>query len=359
MSILVAPAILTACSLINDFSVGDGGHDAGQSDGAVDPQDSGFADASVGGGPCPVCMTPTPICDPMSERCVECVEHRDCDDGVACTVDRCDLVGTCENAIDGRCISSIAAAGAHTCATVARGALYCWGNNSSGQVGDGSTGTNRTRPLEPGGAMNALEAAVGFEHSCILRMDGSVLCWGDNGFGQLGTGASMNSAVPVEVADITSGAAIAAGYHHVCVLNETGRVFCWGRNTWGQLGDGTSDDRSLPTPVLDLVDAVEISAGGHTCARRSSGRVACWGHGLSGELGDGRSTNSALPVEVLNINDATQVTVGGGHTCAVHGSGRVACWGYNASRQLGDGSTVNSGEPVPVSGLSEIAEVRA
>src|SRR6266545_456566 len=263
----------------------------------------------------------------------------------------------------------IATAGAagdyHTCALLQNGAARCWGLNSTGQLGDGST-TNSATPVAVVGIAGAAAVTSGGGHTCARFPDGTVECWGQNDVGQLGNGSTTNSATPVTVSGITTATVVSSGYFHTCAVLQDGTVRCWGDNTYGQLGDGTTiippavrggpstAHSATPVTVSGISTAVTVSAadGFHTCALLQDGTVRCWGLNYSGQLGNGSTTDSSTPVTVSGISTAVAVSIGVIHTCASLQDGTVRCWGDNSTGQLGNGSTTNSSTPVTVSGIT-------
>jgi hypothetical protein len=193
---------------------------------------------------------------------------------------------------------AIAAGGAYTCALLSDGTARCWGYNSDGQLGDGTT-TQRLTPVAVSGLTNAVAIATGSYHTCALLSDGSARCWGGNNNGQLGDGTTTKRLTPVTVIGLTNTVAIAGGDFHTCVLRSNGTARCWGHNTFGQLGDGTTTQRTTPVTVSGLTNAVAV-AGGHfyTCALLSNGGARCWGDNDNGQLGDGTTTERHTPVVV-------------------------------------------------------------
>jgi len=180
-------------------------------------------------------------------------------------------------------------------------------------------------------------------------LGGWVSCWGKNTSGQLGDGTTTHRNSPVPVSDLTSGVqAISAGTEHTCALTTSGGVYCWGSNHAGQLGDATTKNRLTPTAVVGLQSGVQaISAGNaHTCALTVGGNVKCWGNNMQGQLGNGANTIQTMPVTVLGLANATRLDAGESHTCAATSDGAAYCWGYNALGQLGDGTTSSSNVPV-------------
>jgi alpha-tubulin suppressor-like RCC1 family protein len=149
--------------------------------------------------------------------------------------------------------TALGAGDRHTCALLADGRVQCWGYNRAGQLGDGTTTQRSTPTTVTGLGGRATALAAGWSHTCALLADGRVQCWGNNSLGQLGDGTTTQRSTPTTVTGLGGMAtALAAGGEHTCALLEGGRVQCWGYNSAGQLGDGTTTSRSTPVTVVGL-----------------------------------------------------------------------------------------------------------
>jgi alpha-tubulin suppressor-like RCC1 family protein len=190
-------------------------------------------------------------------------------------------------------VEQISIAMAVTCIATTTGTMRCWGGNFYGQLGDGTT-TTRTQPVEPIGLGPVTAMATNNAQTCaILRSDGSVMCWGDNTHGELGDGTKEQRRTPVAVLNLKGAVGLVAGVYHTCALLGDGTVQCWGFDQDGELGDGVLTSRSTPAPVYGVANATQISAGDyHTCALIADGSVYCWGNGKEGQLGPG---NPVIP----------------------------------------------------------------
>ena len=255
-------------------------------------------------------------------------------------------------------VASVSVGDGTVCVVLTTGALKCWGRNMRGQNGDGTQIASMT-PVQVTGLTTGVAAvSAGAWHTCALLTTGSVKCWGEGSSGQLGdnSNSSTQRTTPVQVTGLTSGVtAISAGAEFTCALLSTGAVKCWGRGDDGQIGDGQNLFTAVPTQVSGLTSGVTaISAGtSHACALMSTGAVKCWGRNADGELGDGTTTNSNIPVDVIGLDaPAKAVTVGVGQTCVLLGTNEVRCFGANYYGGLGNGTEDSSSTPVRVIGLA-------
>ena len=338
----------------------------------------------------------------------------------------------------------------HTCALTSSGEVWCWGRNSNGELGNGEMGTQITTPTRVPGINDATLLAAGRRHTCVVRAGAALWCWGDNEFGQLGDGTTSDRATPAVVPGVINPRVVAAS-DHTCALGDDG-VSCWGNNADGQLGDGSTVNRTSPvsatgtassfalgwshtcvqrdaevwcrgasslgelgdgsagrlTPVaVDGVDAAvsiatttsrscaalsngevwcwglhphrwssmpdadprpspidgvsgAIQVGGFAsnyCAVTASGEVRCWGNNSDGQLGDGTTNARSDASLVTGISNASKVSVGFNFACAVLSDGAIRCWGRNSSGNFGDGTENDSSVPVPSVGLSDVIDI--
>jgi alpha-tubulin suppressor-like RCC1 family protein len=259
-------------------------------------------------------------------------------------------------------IQTIAAGDSHTLALKTDCTVWAWGLNFNGQLGDGTTIQRRT-PVQVSnlsGLSGATAIAAGFNHSLALKTDATVWAWGQNSDGQLGDGTNADRPFPLQVSNLSGVTAIAAGGGHTLALKTDATVWAWGNNDNGQLGDGTNDDRSTPVQVQNLSGITAIAAGSsHGLALASDGTVWAWGANGAGQLGDGTHDDRSTPVQVQNLSRATAIAAGTGHSLALTTDGTVLAWGLNTFFQLGDGTATSRPTPAPVQNLSGATAIAA
>jgi alpha-tubulin suppressor-like RCC1 family protein len=211
-------------------------------------------------------------------------------------------------------VAAIAAGRAHTCALTTAGGVLYWGDNDYGQVGDGTI-LRRQAPKPVSGLDSGVTGlAAHNDHTCAVKADGGVVCWGHNSFGRLGDGTTTDRRTPTPVSGLPGPvSSVTAGWYHTCAVTTAGSVLCWGRNFFGGLGSGTTIDSIYPAVVSGLTNArPTIAAGyGHTCVLTTGAGMQCWGRNANGALGDGTATDRLTPALVLWL-DVKAITPTGG-----------------------------------------------
>ena len=251
----------------------------------------------------------------------------------------------------GLTFKSIAVGSAHACAVTVGGDAYCWGTSFNGALGDGFHGVRLTPSRAASGL--AFESIVaGGEFTCGLTAAGAAYCWGLNTTSQLGDGdvSMFMSDVPLRVASETPFKSLAAGNQTVCGLANDGTAFCWGDGFFGAVGDGTAGTEGgqtrhrTPTAVAGGLTFQSLSGGFNTmCGVATTGTTYCWGSNF-GAIGDGTEDQRSRPTAVVGGVSFQSVAAGSGFTCAV-ATGSLYCWGNNDNGQLGDGTTAGRTTP--------------
>ena len=224
----------------------------------------------------------------------------------------------------------------HACGITTDGAAFCWGYNSVGQLGDGST-SDSSVPVQVSGGHTFASLSTGWEHNCGVTTQGDEYCWGLEGWGALGGGGGAQFNTPQTVPVLPNAADISAGATLSCGLTNDGAAYCWGSNEFGQVGDGSTTDRDVPVPVAGGITFTSVSAGDeHACGLTAAGTF-CWGSNEFGQLGDGTSvTHSDTPVSVAG-NPFRALSVGAWHACGVERVipfyGDILCWGFRLDGQ--------------------------
>ena len=237
-----------------------------------------------------------------------------------------------------------------TCGLTTDARIFCWGSNTRGQLGNGSTVDSSAVPVEVKGNRRWSLLRVGQNHSCANTTSGVTFCWGGNTYGQLGNGTTTDRRAPAKVSGGLELVRVSAGAAHTCGVTASHQAYCWGFNNHGQLGDGTSNQRLVPIGVKGgLAFAVIAANGTQSCGVTTGHAAYCWGTGSNGVLGYGGTGRRGRPVAVAGGLEFSGVSTGSAHSCGVTTAGRVYCWGFNGNGQIGDGTDLNSRlTPVPV-----------
>nr|MBP9743488.1 hypothetical protein [Burkholderiales bacterium] len=245
------------------------------------------------------------------------------------------------------------------CGLDTNGTIYCWGNNGSGQVGNG-TYKNESHPTAVSNPNNIIfKSLIGFNYNfCATDENNNLYCWGSGNSGQNGNGNSKNESAPSKVQlpiDSTTHTpitftSVAIGGNSICGIGSNKHVYCWGNNQYGQIGDGTNTNASIPTQIVmadstaesETFTQVDINyySNGSTCAVASSGNLYCWGGGVHGALGNGTTSNvnKATLVTMPANGDKFKSIIGMGNgNCALTTTNTAYCWGYNNSGEGGNG----------------------
>ena len=268
----------------------------------------------------------------------------------------------------------------YACALTFGGNVVCWGEGDEGQLGNDCNANciDQNLPVDvksaDGSSVNLsgiVQVDTASDHTCALTSGGNVKCWGENTTGQLGDNSTTNRDAPVDVVTSNTDATplsgivqISGGGNHTCALTSRGNVKCWGYGLHGRLGNDCNSncvDKKTPVDVVasngnssPLSDITQISGGNHhSCALTSGGNVVCWGVGTNGRLGNGATGNKDAPVTVTTtgttaLTGITGISLGFAHSCALKSAGGVVCWGHGNNGRLGNNATADKTRPVNV-----------
>lgn len=250
---------------------------------------------------------------------------------------------------------SSAAGWLHVCEVRSNSTLFCKGDNSSGQLGNGTLDATKNWVRVNSGFLrgkSVVAVGTGDYNTCAITAERQLACWGENSDSQLGDGTTTDRTAPKLInSGYLAGKRILSmdgQTTHTCAITMGGKLACWGNNYNGQLGDGTKNNRTVPklinTGFLADKDVVAVSTGWiHACALTSAGQVACWGSNLYGQLGDGKLDEGSATPQLVNSGflegkKVVAISTGRAHSCALTSAGQLACWGENEEGQLGDGT---------------------
>jgi len=244
------------------------------------------------------------------------------------------------------------------CIALLNGSVMCWGGNGYGQLGIGNT-SRMQKPTFVPGITNATAIARGNGgHTCAVLSNGSVSCWGWNAQGQLGNGNTTDLYSPSIVRNISNAIAAKTSWWYSIALLSNGSVMSWGYNGRGQLGIGNTTRMLTPVFVRNITTATAIGIGwSNGCALLANGSIMCWGENGDGELGLGHNTSTLSTRIVRSISTATAISTGWGHSCAILSNRSVMCWGDNGYGQLGIGNETTMYAPVTVPGITTATSI--
>lgn len=260
----------------------------------------------------------------------------------------------------GHAFTTVSNANAHTCAIDTSAAAYCWGYGSDTRLGTGLDQGSDT-PVAVAGGHSFAQVDVGYNHACAIATDQQAYCWGYGMLGDLGVSSNPaargNAAVPTLVVGGLHFAQIAAGDNFTCAITTGHATYCWGLDNYGQLGGPAPTSYNCdpyacaldPQQIVGAPEFLQVTAGEtHACGLTANGQVYCWGSNSLGQLGDGTTTDRGVPTVVPGLSGVIQIDAGSFSTCAVTSSGAIYCWGLNQYGQLGNGSNANSATPVQI-----------
>lgn len=246
----------------------------------------------------------------------------------------------------------------------ANGTLWAWGDNSNGQLGDGTT-TSRRFPIQVGTATNWRQVSAGKSHVVATTTNGNLWAWGLNTSGQVGNSTLVQRTTPTQIGSLNTWAWAVAGNSHSVAVRTNGSLFAWGANTSGQVGQGyTSDYFATPVQVGTAMTwqaaGTALHAGGDfTLALSNDNTLWSWGLNTNGQLGNGTTTTSTAPAQVGSLNTWSRVTAGAAFSAALRSDGALWSWGYNFSGQVGDNTTTQRNSPVRVGSANDWQHISA
>lgn len=251
----------------------------------------------------------------------------------------------------GHLFRSLATGRTHSCGIVTDFSGYCWGDNTNTKLGCGPACPTTSTPTAVSGGYKFIQISAGDEHSCGVTSAGAIYCWGDNASGQLGNGGGADSNVPVFVSSSEKFINVSAGAQHSCAVSSGGGAYCWGANGSGQLGDGTNTPSGLPVFISTGFAFSQVSAANlHTCGLRSDGAAYCWGDNTNGELGNGNTSPQNQPVAVTGSHRFMTLFSGlnDNASCGMTSDSTAYCWGSGNNGKRGDGTTGSVSNPTAV-----------
>lgn len=249
----------------------------------------------------------------------------------------------------------IVAGHTHTLGLKSNGTLWAWGQNGSGQLGDGTT-VDKTTPVQIGTATDWLIIVPGFTHSMAIKTNGTLWSWGSNGNGELGDETYTAKSSPVQVGTSTNWVTVSTGKYHSKAIKSDGTLWTWGSGIFGLHGDGTGNNntgfnKTSPIQIGTATNWTSVTAGYETCtALKADGSLWVWGNNNYGQVGDGTFVTRNIPIQNTTAVNCVAISTGRGfHDLALNATGEIWSWGLNVFGQLGNATNTNSSIPVSIS----------
>lgn len=250
--------------------------------------------------------------------------------------------------------TKIAHGGQFGCGIKSDGTLWCWGSETNGRLGNGSTSSTQAAPVQVGAGTDWVDISAAGTSACGIKTDGTLWCWGADTNGKLGNGStSADQSSPVQVLGYGRWVKVSVGITATCGIKEDGSAWCWGADTNGKLGNGSvlTADQDTPSRVVGDGRWVDISMSrlNHACGIKTDGSLWCWGAPANGRLGigSGYSSNIESPKRVPGSDKWIAISVGNDHTCGMKADESIWCWGIDSSGQLGNGSVLTADQWTP------------
>lgn len=252
------------------------------------------------------------------------------------------------NHVNAQCWKEISAGQYHSIGIKSNGTIWSCGNNNFGQLGNGTT-IDSNFPNQIGNDNNWESISTFYSHSLATKKDGTLWAWGAGNNGQLGNGTQTDANIPTQIGNNSNWKSISAGKAFSMTIKTDGTLWAWGINNYAQLGDGTTITKTIPIQITTDTNWKTISAGyTHTLAIKTDGTLWAWGDNGFGQLGNGTQIDLNIPTQIGNDNNWQFISSGWNYSLAIKTDGSLWAWGRNESGQLGDGTTIKKTNPTQI-----------